>query len=337
MESMETTYASIEEGGKHYINYMPGLTQLAKEFTSFSDVETMGGWHSMLGTNWTMAALLATTSGIPYRMPTTESDLAEQEYYMSGLQTIGDILKQEGYQQEFLCGSDASFGGGAKYFSQHGDYEIFDIYTAREKGYIDEDYWVNWGFEDKWLFQIAKDELLRLSAQEEPFNLTMLTIDMHAVGGYVCELCQNDYEVETANVVTCLDKQLAEFLEWCQNQEFYEDTVIVITGDHPRMDSYLVENVDYYDRTVYNCFINCDVESKLPMNERTFTAMDMFPTVLAAMGFEIEGNRLGLGVNLFSWEKTLAEKRGFAWLEQEISKGSNYYVETFAPEFKLAQ
>ena len=28
--------------------------------------------------------------------------------------------------------------------------------------------------------------------------------------------------------------------------------------------------------------------------------MDLFPSILAAMGYEIEGNRLGLGTNLFS-------------------------------------
>lgn len=58
--------------------------------------------------------------------------------------------------------------------------------------------------------------------------------------------------------------------------------------------------------------------------------MDLFPTVLSAMGFEIEGDRLGLGTDLFSDRDTLLERRGFQWLERELGKASDYYVERFA-------
>jgi phosphoglycerol transferase len=42
--------------------------------------------------------------------------------------------------------------------------------------------------------------------------------------------------------------------------------------------------------------------------------MDMFPTTLAALGVEIEGDKLGIGVNLFSDKQTLAEKYGIETL-----------------------
>ncbi len=44
---------------------------------------------------------------------------------------------------------------------------------------------------------------------------------------------------------------------------------------------------------------------------RTYTTFDNFPTTLAAMGVTIEGNRLGLGTNLFSSEQTLSERYGW--------------------------
>ena len=40
------------------------------------------------------------------------------------------------------------------------------------------------------------------------------------------------------------------------------------------------------------------------------TIFDDFPTTLSAMGAEIEGDRLGLGTNLFSAKETLSEKEG---------------------------
>lgn len=336
LESMETTYASQEAGGAQYYNFMPEMTELAEENLSFSDKADglLGGFHTPLGTGWTMAALLATTSGIPFSFPLGENghnDMVYRESFASGLTNLGDILAEKGYRQEFLCGSDSAFGGRKTYFEQHGNYEIFDLYTAREEGCIASDYhnkW--WGFEDEILYEIAKDELLELSSGDQPFNFTMLTVDTHHVNGYVCDLCGNEYGNRLANVVSCADKQLAEFIAWCQEQDFYENTVIVITGDHPRMDTTLVGDTEYDDRTIYNCFLNAAIDPVGETNGRTFTSFDLFPTTLAAMGFTIKGDRLGLGVNLFSDQQTLAEQLGYQYLETEINKFSDYYIREFS-------
>ena len=335
LESMETTYASKEVGGAQYYNFMPNLTELAKENLSFSDKAEgmLGGFHTPLGTGWTMSALLATTSGIPFSFPLGENGhnkMSQREYFASGLTTLGDILAEKGYRQEFLCGSDSSFAGRDTYFEQHGNYEIFDLYTAIDEHYMTEDETVWWGFTDELLYKIAKDELTELAAGERPFNFTMLTVDTHHIDGYFCKLCQNKYGNKLANVVDCADRQLASFLDWCREQDFYEDTVIVITGDHPRMDTTLVGDTDYYDRTIYNCFLNAVPTPAGKTTERLFTSFDLFPTTLAAMGFSIEGDRLGLGVNLFSTQSTLAEILGYDHLETEINKFSDYYIREFS-------
>lgn len=46
------------------------------------------------------------------------------------------------------------------------------------------------------------------------------------------------------------------------------------------------------------------------------------------MGVDINGNKLGLGVNMFSEEKTLAEKYSFSYVDKELQKKSNFYFET---------
>lgn len=329
VESLETAYASREAGGKQTENYIPRLTEIARQNLNFSDTEGLGGFHCTQGANWTMAALFATTSGAPYALPGTERNYLEGEAHMPGIVTLGDILAEKGYVQEFLCGSAGSFAGRSNYFQQHGDYEIFDLWAARKEGYIPEDYKKNWGIEDKVLFDIAREELTELAGQGKPFNFTLLTVDLHAPGGYLCDWCEKKYENITANVAACNDSLIAEFLAWCEKQDFYDDSVIVIVGDHPRMDGNLVEGLDYYDRTVYTCLINSDTSCQSDPQRRTYTSMDLFPTVLASLGFEIEGDRLGLGVNLFSQEKTLAEEKGFAWLNNEVLKSSDYYISSF--------
>ena len=55
----------------------------------------------------------------------------------------------------------------------------------------------------------------------------------------------------------------------------------------------------------------------------------MFPTILSSLGVKIEGDRLGLGVNLFSDEPTIPEKMGKDEFTVELKKYSNYYFNRF--------
>ncbi len=335
IESLETTYASSEDGGAQSDNYIPNLTKLANDNISFSDSDKLGGFHSTQGTGDTMEALFGTTSGTPYSLDTQANQMLEQGSFMTGITSLGDILLENGYTQEFLCGSDSDLAGKKTYFETHGNYYVFDLYTAREKDYIADDYFVWWGYEDRILYEIAKDEVLRLAAEDEPFNFTMLTADSHHIDGYVCKECDKEYENVTANVMKCADTLLGNFIEWCKKQDFYDDTVIIISGDHPRMDNSLVAGVGNYDRTVYNCFINTGKTNLVELTDnRIFTPMDMFPTTLSALGFEIEGDRLALGTDLFSDTPTLAEEKGFEWLDAEISKTSLFYYDVFVPELE---
>jgi len=47
------------------------------------------------------------------------------------------------------------------------------------------------------------------------------------------------------------------------------------------------------------------------------------------MGVEIEGNRLGLGTNLFSDRPTMAEEYGYEYLDYELQKNSEFYKTHF--------
>lgn len=331
LESMETSYASTDVGGlqpEH--NYMPNLTAMAREALSFSNSEQLGGFHTCHGATWTMGAIFASTSGLPFSFPVGANSMAQHSIFAAGCTVMGDILAENGYRNIFLCGSDADFAGRKTYYEQHGNYEVYDLFTAREEGYIPEDYKVWWGYEDIILYQIAKDKLTALAQSGQPFNFNMLTVDTHHVDGYICPLCGDDYDSVTGNVVSCADRQIAKFIQWCSQQDFYEDSVIVIIGDHPRMDSSLVEGLDYYDRTVYNCFINCDAPDDVRLVNREFTTVDLFPTVLSAMGFQIEGDQLGFGVDLFSGRDTLSEVMGFHVLDEEFGKYSPYILERLA-------
>lgn len=325
LESMEGTFMSNDVGGAYDINYIPELTDLALNNISFGETGTLSGLHTTTGATWTMGAMFAHTTGLPLKIPMDGNDMDKQNVFFPDVATLGDVLEGQGYNQVLMIGSEASFGGRKNYFEQHGNYEIWDYNTAKQTEKISEDYRVWWGYEDQKLFSYAKEKLQELSMQAEPFNFSMLTVDTHFEDGYVCELCQNEYGNQYADVMACASRQIAEFISWIQQQPFYENTTIVLAGDHLTMDSDFCINIDgQYNRGVYNTFIN---SAQLPEVgvDRIASTLDLFPTTLASLGAQINGNKLGLGVNLFSSEQTLAERYGIEELNNELDKRSDFY------------
>lgn len=334
LESMETSYLAKEQGGAMGENLIPELYSLAEENLCFSNSSAdVGGFYTTKGATWTIGSMVAQTAGIPLKTPTDDVNQygSEGEEFLPGVTTLTNILHDAGYYQMLMVGSDANFGGRKPYFLQHGMDEVLDIYTARADGIIPKNYWVWWGMEDLYLFEYAKQKISALADREEPFAFTMLTVDTHHVGGYQCALCQESTSGETYDqTISCSSRQVGEFVKWIQTQDFYKDTTIIIVGDHESMDNGYFERMvgDDYQRLLYNCFINSAADATNVTN-RKWAAIDLFPTTLAALGFTIEGDRLGLGTNLFSGKKTLAERWGYDYLDSELSMASTYYEENF--------
>ena len=331
LESIENTFGLVENGGFYEDDIMPELTEIARENYTFShNSSLLGGNPTLSGINYTIGAMFSHSTGLPLKLPVSGNRMGEFDLFIPGAVSIGEILKEEGYENYLMIGSDAVFGGRNNLYKQHGDYEILDYNRAKEDGIIPSDYEVWWGFEDLKLYSWAKDYLTDISKKDEPFNFTMLTVDTHHAEGYVCDLCQNDYEDQYSNVIACASRQLDEFLNWIKEQDFYENTTIVIAGDHPTMDKKSMEKVpENFTRTTYNTFINPDVGSKeVRLKNRDFYSFDFFPTTLSSLGAKIENERLGLGTNLFSNEDTLFEKYGEK-MGEELSKKSVFYRNTF--------
>lgn len=365
LESAETSSQDVANGGLMDENYIPELTELARENVSFSQSDLIEGASVAPLCGWTMAGIVAQTAGLPLKLFKTgdgnfgtssavfSGDISDNSQdtaalmkaqldkgednvmenyaeFLPGAVTLGDILKANGYHNVFMAGSDFVFGGRTNYCKKHGDYEILDYNVARRLKVIRPGYKVWWGFEDEILYKWAKSELNALYEAGEPFNLSMITVDTHHQDGYVCGLCQDRYDDQYANVWRCASEQAAAFVEWCQQQPFYENTTIVIAGDHCSMDSDFYRDYTYDKhegetvRKTYNVFINAAAKPLREKN-RMFTTLDLFPTTLAAMGVTIEGDRLGLGVNLFSDVQTLPERYGYVKMFDELRKKSLFY------------
>lgn len=325
LESMENSYTNKNNGGLNNKNLIPTLSSLTKEHTSFSNTTKQGGALSLNGTAWTAAAMVGQTSGLPLKINTSSNGIIDLNNFFPNTKTLGDILEENNYNNYLLLGSDSNYGCRKQYFSQHGNYKIYDLNTSIEKKDMTEEDIIWWGFDDDDLFNYAKKQLTEISKKNEPFNYTMLTVDTHFEDGYLADTCKKDYDDQYSNVISCSDSKIKDFLDWLQQQDFYEDTVIILTGDHLSMDTDYFEKIPAdYERTVYNVIINSDTKAEKTTN-RSFTTLDMFPTTLASLGAEIEGDRLALGTNLYSTKKTLIEEKGYKYVSKELDKRSSFY------------
>lgn len=324
VESLETTYTSKKNGGNYPKDLIPELSSLANDYINFSHQKKLGGAQMVAGTGWTTGGLVASSAGVGLTVPLSSKRFTKDAPFLSQIKSLGDILEEQGYNQELCIGSDASFGGRRNYFSQHGNYTIWDTHSAKD--YLPENYQVFWGYEDKKLFEFAKKEITRLSQLDAPFNFQCLTVDTHHPKGYLDENAKEIYPERLSNIIRFESHLIGEFIEWIQDQPFYNNTSIVITGDHTSMAAQYINHTydKNYQRTTLNVFIN---SSQKPFKEknRQFTSFDLFPTILSSLGVKIEGERLGFGTNLFSKKKTLVERMPIKKFDQELRKQSSYY------------
>ena len=327
MESTEMSLADESHGGGKSVNVIPELTDIALENDCFNgDTDILNGARSLYNSTWTIAGLVAQTSGLPLGINhVLTNNINSISSFMPGATTLGDILEKEGYHNVFMLGSDAKFGNRDVYFKEHGNYDIDDYYWARNNNKLpDKSYYVWWGYEDDKLFTYAKEELTSLAESDEPFALSLLTVDTHFVNGYLCDDCPDTFTSQYSNVLACSSKKISELVEWIEAQPWGEDTVIVLNGDHLCMDSKYYEDMpEDYERKTYTAIINSS--KKEPDTTRLYSTMDLFPTTLSAMGVTIKGDRLGLGTDLYSDTPTLLEELGENYLNYELSLNSTFY------------
>ncbi|MGI6078432.1 MAG: sulfatase-like hydrolase/transferase [Fastidiosipilaceae bacterium] len=332
-ESMESSYTARKYGGAFEENYIPHLTDLALDdlYIQFSHTDQLGGAFQTASLGWTIAGLVGHSAGIPLKLPITDEEYKTHDLFLPGVKGLGDILQDEGYYLEFLMGSDAEFGGRKQYLEQHGNFVINDYPQAIADGRLAADYKVGWGYEDEKLFAFTKERISNLAEGDVPFYFGLLTLDTHFPNGHVYEDMDQPFDFEYGNAIYGSDTRIYEFVRWFEEQSFAEDTTLIIAGDHLTMANKFVKDTPSgYVRTTYNLLVN-PVADLFPErnHNRMFNTLDMFPTTLAAIGVDIEGDQLAYGVNLFSDRKTLLEELGWEEYDQMMRPYSSFYENTF--------
>ena len=199
------------------------------------------GWYQYTnynggeGSNKTIKALYSTQTSFPCFLPIVDWEKNPFSYIKElSITSWAKVLEKAGYKNVFISADQINYAKKEELMSAFG-YDVRNNLISENK---DGTYWQG---HDTELFEEAKKQYLELSKQE-PFNLTMLTVDTHFPHGFsdarmrekITENIKDDHKF----TFVCADYLLGDFIDFIYKQPNIKDTVVVILGDHLLMGAF---------------------------------------------------------------------------------------------------
>lgn len=325
LESTEYNFQDSANGGLLSQNLIPEITEYIKTEQSF-----IPGGTQITGTGWTMADVVAKTCGIPllYGLPRINLH-SPNKAFLPGALCLTDILHEHGYTSIVSKGADLKFSRMDDFIKTHLVSEGYGRNEYTQQQQISPNVLNEWGISDSAHYALVKQHIRRLSQANKPWAVWMITLNTHTpYGAYdpACHIPDSSSKTETMlSSIRCTSRQLDDFIKWAKEQEWIKNTTIAVMGDHATMNLTHIFGFRKNEQPHYwlDFFIN---STKTPKsNQRTFTSLDMFPTILEAMGAKIPGSALGFGRSLYSWAPTLIEKYGLDSLNTYLKNHKGAY------------
>lgn len=327
VESLEGIYAIDDVVGKNLLSPLTRLEEKPGTFR-FDALTQMGG------TGWTIAGIVSSQCGVPLKMLSLFDGNKQGEQVSSFLPNatcLGDILSRNGYKNVFMRGASMEFAGTDKFLKSHGYTELYGREEWLDKGY-QKHHFNSWGLYDDDLFYEARLKLNNLMQEDQLFNLTILTVDMHPPQGFISKECGRMGFRGFEGIIECTALQIADFIDFIEKNGWSEDIQVVVMGDHlafsggplnPKFDILSSE------RSIFNLFLSED--ETLSKTRDLVTHFDIFPTILEFIGFHIPHGRLGLGYSGLDNDNVVPPKEYFKDLKAALGGISETYKALWQP------
>ncbi len=282
LESMDFQFVNNPD----FINLTPSLNRYSERFTLLK--------NHISTENATMPAIISNLCGIVPDYSMGNDTLSNEEFIYKNLACFTDILRSAGYYQVYMGGADSSFAGKRDFLRQHGYHEIFGWeYWANNETYKDDENHSYWGLYDSDLFEEAILKMEKLKSLS-PFNLTLLTLNTHLPGffsnscsGYVEDTADSTNR-DMLNAIHCSDKALGRYLDWLDKNGFFENTTIVIAGDHKMFTHEITHAIlgdKIEDQRIFGMLYSPNNNLPKVIDERT-APYDMASTIPELLGIE---------------------------------------------------
>ena len=207
-----------------FADITPNLRQLRQQYTFFANMPMSAG------STWTTASMYTYMTGVPFLIG-EHSTSPLKGANTTQLVTLGDVLKQAGYQTRYVMAGPEFAGIGHTA-------EVIGMQVVSEKNYVGKYPNAPFGLYDKDILDIAKQQIQELQNADKPFALFISTVSTHAPNGFNDERMTSVISPKQDNmsfVAASLDYNLGEFINHLKQQGILDNTVFYIFPDHLMM------------------------------------------------------------------------------------------------------
>lgn len=228
-------------------------------------------------------------------IPSSETPFVLSHYSGNKLNSLASLLKPKGYTSAFYHGAV----NGSMRFNTFIKQAEFDHYFGMNEYNNPNDFDGHWGIPDEPYLQYTAKELCKLP---QPFLSSVFTLTSH-YPFHIPEQYEDDFPEGPMPIHECLgysDYALRRFFETASQQDWYNNTLFVITADHA-VDGYLPQYKTAEGAFTIPILFYAPGSDLVGLNDSTVVQQtDIMPTVLSMLG--VEDAYVAFGNNMFSAE-----------------------------------
>ena len=309
MESLSREFVSGYNNGNGYTPFLDSLMQhsLVFENAFASGIKSIEG-------------LPAITASIPMLM---ENPLITSSYAQNNFESLASLLAKEDYKTSFYHGGFRGTMGFDSFCKKAG----FQKYVGLKEYNNLSDYDGSWGIYDEEFFGFYADYLQK---EKEPFFSTFFSVTLHPPF-VIPDRYKNKFtqEKDAHKVVAYSDYAMQTFFEKVKNEDWFENTIFIITADHTCGSRFEEKYKNIIGRYAIPLLIFSGDSSLQGKEETIVQQIDIMPTALELLGYNKP---------FFSFGEPMSSKKSWAliFLGNQysfitdngilINKGENYQL-----------
>lgn len=313
--TIESMSASFFEHFGNDKGITPNLDKLMDESLIFNKMYATG--------NRTVRGLEAVTLSLP---PCPGESIVKQPDN-GNLSCTGDIFKKKGYTVQYLYGGDSYFDNMGTFVGGNG-YQIVDKKSIKKEDITFENIW---GVCDEDLFNNAVKVFNANHATKKPFFAHIMTVSNHRPFTYPAGKIDipNDSKSRDGGV-KYTDYAVGEFFKKARKEEWFKNTIFVITADHCASSSGKIGiPLDKYHipALIYAPYMIKPQKVDIPVSQ-----IDLMPTLFSLLDMSYQSKFYGKDI--------LAEdyvSRAFVATYQDMGYLENNILTVLSPTRKVNQ
>lgn len=240
-------------------------------------------------------AVPSTLSSIPSLL---EHSIITSSYAVNKVNGLPKILKDNGYQTSFFHGAF----NGSQNFDQYSNVAGFDAYYGKDEYEGPEAFDGRWGIFDEEFLQFYNQTL---STFKSPFFSTVFTVSSHnpyiIPEKYANKFPKGDTKIHES--IAYADYALKQFFEAAKKENWYNNTLFVITADHtssePTSELYKTNVGKFRIPILFFDPSNVDLTGT---HDKNFQQIDILPSVI---------DYLGISTKTISYGKSYTSDKDF--------------------------